>query len=290
MSSLAPFQPGDVFVSATRQIPDSRYPTGHGRVWQLDSALNLKAEAETGRVGLVSGMGLSPDRVLFVTDAQARGLDLFGADGLHRANFADYTPLAFGSVVFTKDGGWLLAEHLCGKEGPFQGDGKVHRFDREGKKVAVYDTVFNGGVGGFLGVTHMALSTDERTLYHVSETGAHVYAHDLAANKPLGAFYTRDDQPPMVFGICPAPDGGLVLACGSEIRRLGADGKVAHRYDMGGGRGWAVVVARPDGKRVWAADFYGGTLVSMDIMSGTKDLVKDLGLAKSLAGIAEVPI
>ncbi|MFM2411372.1 MAG: hypothetical protein RL481_2200, partial [Pseudomonadota bacterium] len=152
-----------------------------------------------------------------------------------------------------------------------------------------YDTETNGGMGGFLGVTHMALSPDGKTLYHTSETGAHIYGHDLVGDRRLGAVYTRDDPPPLVFGIASLPNGDLLVAGGNVVRRITPGGGVVGQYDLPEARGWAVPVLRPDSRHFWALDFFGGKLACVDTEGVSVPQVKELGLAKCLTGIAEVP-
>jgi hypothetical protein len=287
--ALRPLAPGDVLISATRIDESQRFPTGDGRVMQLDAALNEKAQWETGRYGLVSGLGLGADGSLFVMDAQARGQDRISANGTLMPT-VNAPAKGYGSMLALADGGWLFGEHLCGVQPPFQGEGKVDRFDASGALVRSYGTAFNGGMGGFLGVTHMALSADGERLFHVSETGPHVYAHDLKADKQLGIIHTRSDPPPLVFGIAAVPDGGLLVACGSEVRRLDASGTPVRSYTTPEGRGWAVVAMRPDGEHFWAADFFGARLCSINLETGAVGINKQFpGLEKALTGVVEIP-
>jgi sugar lactone lactonase YvrE len=282
------FRPGDIFVSSTVLDGTSQYPTGKGRIRQLSADLELRAEVETGRTGLISGLGIGPDGVLWVMDAQARGIDRYDPEGRKLPDLG-LPKSGFGSVLFCADGTTLIADHLCGKDGPFAGTGDVYRLDAGGKVVAVYDTETNGGVSGFLGTTHMALSPDGNRLYHVSETGPVLYAHDLVANKRLGVVYTRTDPPPMLFGMAVLPNGDVVVGTGSGFRRLLPDGKPLGDWNMGGGRGWSVIKLRPDGKSLWALDFFGGTLAKVDAASGAVLRAVDMGLPKALAAVAEVP-
>jgi hypothetical protein len=290
MPGLTALLPGDVLISATQLDEAQKFPTGQGRIMHLDADLTLKGTWDSGRYGLVSGLGLGKDGTVFIMDAQARGVDRIGRDGTVLEPIADVPPKGYGSMVALPDGGWLFGEHLCGAQPPFQGEGKVDRFNAAGHLVQSYDTQVNGGVGGFLGVTHIALAADGKRLFHVSETGPHVYAHDLTCNQPLGPIYSRADPPPMVFGVAALPDGGLLVACGGDIRRLDAAGAQTRSYSVPEGRGWSVVVLRPDGKSFWAADFFAARLVQINLESGDISMNKQfVGIEKALAGVVEIP-
>jgi sugar lactone lactonase YvrE len=286
--SLKPFAQGDIFVAATALHAGARYPTGDSGVLQLDGDWRPKALARTGRIGLVSGLALGPDRALWVFDPQARAVDRFAPDG-RRIAPPELPSRPFGSALPARDGGLIMGEHLCGAHGAFAGEGKAVRIDREGQVTAVYDTEWNGGVGGFLGVTHIALSRDEGTLFHVSETGPHLYAHDLERDRRLGAIYTRADPPAMLFGLATLADGDLLIATGSGVRRLASNGALRRDYALPTGRGWANIVARPDRATVWALDFILGRVAELDPMTGTVGRVVELGLAQSLSTLVEIP-
>jgi hypothetical protein len=286
--SLKPFASGDLFVPAPRLDPTARYPTGQGVIRQYDASFRLKAEAETGHTGLISGLGLSPKGVLHALDPQARACSLWGPDG--KPMRAPEAPEAgFGSIIFLPDGGWLMGEHLCGGPGPFEGQGRVMRFGADGRLLATYATAHNGGVSGFLGVTHMALADDGRTLYHVSETGPHVYAHDLIDNRPLGPVYTRTDPPGMVFGLALLPDSRLAVALGGGLRLVDPRSGQTQDVTLPPGRGWANVVVRPTGKSLFVLDFFGGQLAELDLADFSVLRCLDLGNPQGLTSIAEVP-
>jgi hypothetical protein len=53
------------------------------------------------------------------------------------------------------------------------------------------------------------------------------------------------------------------------------------------GRGWSVIVMRPEGDSYWAIDFYGGKASRLSLADDSLIETKELGLPKSLAGIAE---
>lgn len=283
--SLLPFQVGDIFVPATILDPSARYPTGRGRIVQLDSALRAKAEVETGRTGLISALAIGPDGVLWALDPQARGIDRYGRDG----QLLPPLPLpdrAFGSILFRADGDILLGEHLAAADGPFAGEGRIFRIAADGTVRDILNSAWNGGVGGFLGVTHMALVGD--AVWHVSETGPHIYAHDIAGDQRLGPVYTRTDPPPMLFGLCALPSGDMAVALGNAIRILSPDGTVRRDIALPEGRGWANLVLRPGHDSLWAVDFFGGRLAEVALADGAVLRLADLGFNSALTSVAEV--
>jgi hypothetical protein len=284
MINLKAVEPGDIFVTANELDDSARFPTGLSKVRHYDRDWTLKAEVATGHVGLVSALSFDATGTLHILDPQARRVDHVGP-----VQMPDLAERAYGSMIPLADGSYLIGEHMVGQIPGFSGDGKVYQVDANGAEMRSFGTETNGGMGGFLGVTHMALSGDGKTLYHVSETGAHIYAHDLDANQRLGPIYTRADPPPLVFGIAALADGSLLAACGGEVRRIDSSGQLVRTYAMPEGRGWAVVVLRGDGQTFWALDFFGGTAACVETESGAILQTKDLGLSKCLAGIAEVP-
>ena len=281
---LSDIEGGDIFVTSTQLDADARYPTGHGRVRHYARDWRLKREIETGGFGLISALVFDRTGTLHALDPQARRIDHYGPLALPLL-----PPRAYGSMIALADGDYLVGEHMVGQIPGFSGDGKVYRVDGAGNVLKTYDTQTNGGVSSFLGVTHMALATDGRTLYHVSETGAHLYAHDLNDNRQLGIVYTRADPPPLLFGMATLPDGNILIATGGGVRRLDAKGAIVRDYAMPAGRGWAVVILREGGTTFWALDFFGGRVAIVDVASGNIILDKALGLEKALAGLAEVP-
>ncbi len=281
---LTDVEGGDIFVTATELDASARYPTGHGRVRHYSRDWRLKRTFDTGAFGLISALVFDRTGTLHALDPQARRVDHYGA-----VTMPLLPPRAYGSMIVLADGDYLVGEHMVGQVPGFSGDGKVYRVDRAGSVLKTYDTETNGGVSSFLGVTHMALAPDGRTLYHVSETGAHLYAHDLADNRRLGIVYTRTDPPPLLFGMAALPDGDILIAIGGGVRRLDAKGAVVRDYAMPAGRGWSVVILREGGPTFWALDFFGGRVAIVDVTSGDILLDKALSLEKSLAGLAEVP-
>lgn len=286
LQTLQPFEDGDIFVTAADLDETARFPTGKGKILQFAVDWTPKAVCYTGHTGLITSLTIDRNGNLHALDPQARARTSFGPDGKPIEMFANFPAAGIGSMIVLDDGEFLLGEHVVGNIPGFSGAGKVYRVDAAGTVIAEYDTETNGGMGGFLGVTHMALSRDGKTLFHVSETGPHVYAHDLVSNKRLGPVYTRQDPPPMVFGLVVTPDDRLLVAAGSELRQI-AGGEVVGRIAVPEGRGWSVIITRPDGQSIWAIDFYGGKASCITLADDAVVLTKDFGLPKSLAGIVE---
>jgi hypothetical protein len=286
MAALEPFAPGDIFVTASDLDESARFPTGRGKILQVAADWTPKAIFETGHVGLIASLTLDRAGNLHALDPQARTITSIGPDGRQIEMFGKLPKGGYGSMIALEDDAFLIGDHMIGDTPGFSGRGKVYRVAADGTVLAEYDTETNGGVGGFLGVTHMALCRSGKTLLHTSETGPHVYVHDLVANQRRGPGYTRTDPPPMVFGVEILGDGSLLVAGGNTVRRI-ADGAVVREYDLPPGRGWAVTKKRPNGKH-WALDFFGGRLACIDADSGAVSEVRELGLAKCLTGIAEV--
>jgi outer membrane protein assembly factor BamB len=254
----------------------------------------LKGEAETGRRGLISGLALLPDGSLIALDPQARAIDRWAADGRRLALLAapgNGAPLSggFGSAIVLAEGGLLLGEHLAGPPGsPFEGAGKVVELDASGALRWTHDTQWNGGVGGFLGVTHMALAADGRTLWHVSETGSRLYAHDIVAGAPLGVLYSREDPPGLLFGLAALPDGRIAVALGNALRLLDGGGRMLGDVALPEGRGWANLSVRPGGQGLWACDFYGGRVAELSLPDLAVKRTIELGNPQGCTSIAEV--
>jgi sugar lactone lactonase YvrE len=288
MNALQPFASGDIFITGSTLDESARFPTGQGKVLQFGADWQAKASFETGHTGLISALAIDLAGNLHALDPQARRITSLSPDGTPIACFGKLPERAYGSMIVLPHGDFLIGEHMVGQIPGFSGEGKVYRVAADGTVLATYDTETNGGMGGFLGVTHMALSADGATLYHTSETGADVYAHDLTANKRLGAVYTRQDPPPLVFGLAMLADGRLALACGGDLRLIDPSSGDASRVALPEGRGWAVPQVRSDG-HLWVLDFFAGQVICINAASGAVHEQHPLGLAKCLTGIAEIP-
>jgi hypothetical protein len=282
-------QTGDLWLASTL-VTDQTNKLGLSRLWLLGPDLSLKRELATGRYGMVSGLGRDPRTgVLYALDPTARQVTRVGADGAILPGEDLGGGRGLGSIVFLPDGGFVCGEHLCGDAPPFHGDGRLLRYDAAGRLKRLYRPTINGGVSGFLGLTHMTLLNDGETLLYVSETGNTVYRFNLASGAQEEAFYVRTDPPGFVFGLAAMTDGSVILACGTHLRRLSPKGEEIKRYAMPEGRGWAFVSPAADGNSFWCGDFFGGAIAKIALADGAIVKNAKFDAPFGLTSIIEVP-
>jgi hypothetical protein len=281
-------EPGDLWVAATI-VTDHSLKLGLSRILLLGPDLGVKAALHTGDFGMVSGIAVNPATgELNALDPFARNVTRIGADG-RRLPSPDLLPgRGLGSMVFLKDGGALAGEHLCGLAPPFTGEGRIARFDAEGRLVRFYRPQYHGGIMGFLGVTHLALLSDQKTVAYVSETGSTVYRYDIEADQQLEPLYVRADPPGMVFGVAATPNDDVLVCCGGEVRRVNSAGEVVRAYATPEGRGWSFLRVTGDGQSFWVGDFFSGALARIDLDSGELIASAKLDIPFGVTSIAEV--
>lgn len=280
--------PGDLWVASTL-VTDRTHRLGLSRLWLLGPDLALRHEIATGDFGMVSGLGRDPrSGVLWALDPTARTISRVAPDGGLLPRIAIAPGRGLGSIQFLPDGGFVCGEHLSGDRPPFWGDGRLFEFDAEGRLVRLHRPQINGGVSGFLGLTHIALLPDGRTLAYVSETGNTVYRWDVREGRQLAPLYVREDPPGMVFGLAALAGGDVLVACGTELRRITAQGVAARRYLLPEGRGWSFLTPSRDGASVWCGDFFGGVIARIDLESGDILASAKFDAPFGLTSIAEV--
>ena len=159
---------------------------------------------------------------------------------------------------------------------------------RQGKLVAEHATETHGGMGGFLGVTHSSLAPDGKTLVYVSETGKRIMRFDLEASRQLPDVLNlpEEERGAMCFAVSYAPDGALLHMRGSAVEFLNDQGEQDKELPMPG-FGWASMCLSADGEHVLGGNFFTGQIVRMSLESGEISASANVGVERSLAGIAE---
>jgi hypothetical protein len=309
VSTLAPWQPGDVFVGATELDDPADDHAGKGRILQLDAALRPKGELQLAETThLVGGLKFDPQGVLWAFDSQGFVVLNIHRDGrvLRRAEFG---ARAWSHVNFAADGTLLLAEHVVGgtikpeiqarmkTSIPFMpgtqrfGDGHVFRFTPDGRLLQEYGTETHGGMGGFLGVTMSALAPDQRTLVYCSETGPRLMRYDLADDRQLPDLQSfappfPPGPPPMFFAMDHASDGALWVLRGGSLHLVDAAGQSVRQLPLEG-FGWALVDCTADGAHALVSNFFTGEVAKIALADGRKVASFATGAPKAVAGLVE---
>lgn len=305
--SLKPFARGDVFAGVTELNDPLDDHAGRGRILQYDANLRQKGVLWLGATShLVGGLRFDARGVLWAFDSHAFVVLNIHPDG--RVQIRDELPTrAFSHVNFATDGSFYLGEHLVGDAvrpeivarmktklaffpgGDRFGDGHVWHFAADGRLLREHATQTHGGMGGFLGVTHSALSPDGRTLVYCSETGPRLMRYDLGNDRQLPDL--QSFQPPfrgppeMFFGMAYGRDGALYVLRGARIDVVNGAGETVRSLPLEG-FGWASIAITPDGRFACVGNFFTGEVAKVNLASGAVVRTVATGQARALAGLA----
>ena len=313
-STLKPFAVGDIFAGATLLNDPNDDHAGPGRIIQFDSDFNEKGVLWTeGTTHLVGGLKFGPDGNLWAFDSNAHCVLRVSPDGqqLPEIKFAERS---FSHCNFAPDGTVLMGEHLVGDGSNFPkfmgdfsdlgttlakipgedvfGHGHIFRFTADGELVKEYSNQVHGGMTGFLGCTTASLAPDGKTLVYSSETGPIVFQYDVEADKQLPNLVEfAPETRQMVLVATHRPDGTLLMikAVSREefvLVHMTADAEEQRTYELPG-PGWAIVSPSIDEKVILLGNFFTGTVAKFDLGSGEVTAQVDVGVKRSLAGIAQ---
>ncbi len=314
-STIQPFAKGDILVGCTLLNNPKDDHAGPGRIIQYDSDFNQKGMLWTaGTTHLVGGLKFGPDGNLWAFDSNAHTVLRISPEGkqLPEIKFAERS---FSHCNFAADGTVLMGEHLIGDgsnfpewmgkyedmgttltkipgEGVF-GHGHIFRFTLDGKLVKEYHNEAHGGMTGFLGCTTASLSPDGKTLLYSSETGPRVMQYDLEADKQLPDFLTFAPRTGMVLVATYRPDGTVLMikAVGRTefvLQHLTAKAEELQTWALPS-PGWAIISPSLDENVILIGNFFSGTVAKFDLTKGEIIAQTDVGVNRSLAGIAQYP-
>jgi hypothetical protein len=315
-STIQPFAAGDILVAATLlNNPDDDH-AGDGRIIQYDSDLNEKGVLWLeGTSHLITGLKFAPDNILWGFDSNAHRVLRISPEGkqLPEIKFAERS---FSNCIFAPDGTVLMGEHLYGDGSNFPawmggsidemgttltkipgedvfGHGHIFRFTMEGELIKEYQNEAHGGMTGFLGCTTTSLSSDGKTMLYGSETGPRVMKYDLEADKQLADFLTFEPREGMVLVAVYRPDGTVLMikAVSREdfvLQHLTADAKVLKTHELPS-PGWAIISPSIDDNVILIGNFFSGSVAKFDLDKGEIMAQVDVGVERSLAGIAQFP-
>ncbi len=300
-STLQAFAPGDILVGATLlNVADDDH-AGDGRIIQYDADFNEKGVLWTGKGHLIGGLKFAPDGVLWAFDSQEFRILNVAPSGQQLAD-PHFAQRPFSNVNFARNGDIYLGEHVVGDTITVElgtripkmpgtdryGDGHIFCYAKDGT-VREYHTETHGGMGGFLGVTMSALSSDERVILYTSETSPRLMRYDLANDRQLPDLVSYPEgQREMFFGMVFDNAGSLLVARGNRVDVLDGAGEVTRSYPLEG-FGWAIVASGADDAHFLATNFFTGGIAKVDRASGAVLAEANVGVERSVAGIAEYP-
>jgi hypothetical protein len=312
-STIQPFAKGDILVGATvLNNPDDDH-AGDGRIIQYDADLNEKGVLWTeGTTHLVGGLQFGPDGNLWAFDSIAHNVLRITPEGkqLPQIKFAERS---FSHCNFAPDGTVLMGEHLVGDGSGFPewmgkyedmgttlskipgedvfGHGHIFRFTMEGELIKEYGNEVHGGMTGFLGCTTASLAADGKTMLYSSETGPRVMQYDLEADKQLPDFQTFEPREGMVLVAVYQPDGTILMIKAVSrtdfvLQHLSAEAEVLRTYELPA-PGWATLAPTSDANVMLIGNFFSGGLAKFDLGTGELTGEINVGVERSLAGIAQ---
>jgi hypothetical protein len=312
-STIQPFAKGDILVGATLlNNPDDDH-AGDGRIIQYDADLNEKGVLWTkGTTHLVGGLSFGPDGNLWAFDSNAHCVLRISPEGkqLPEIKFAERS---FSHCNFAADGTVLMGEHLLGDGstmpewmGKYEdmgttlnkipgedvfGHGHIFRFTMEGEQIKEYSNEVHGGMTGFLGCTTASLAADGKTMLYSSETGPRVMQYDLEADKQLPDFQTFEPREGMVLVAVYQPDGTILMIKAVSrtdfvLQHLSAEAEVLRTYDLPA-PGWAIIAPSSEDNVILIGNFFSGGLAKFNLETGELTAEVNVGVERSLAGIAQ---
>jgi hypothetical protein len=167
------------------------------------------------------------------------------------------------------------------------GDGNVHKFDRDGRLVAVFETETSTSFAGHLGVTSCVLHPSEQYIVYTTETSKRIMRYDVVNNRQMSDLVTLPaDQPEYVFCLGKCADGTILATRGAKWELIDDQGRVLARHPLEG-RGWATIKEANDTKHVWITSFFTGQVLKVEKETGRTVGSFQVPAQRSLAGIAE---
>ncbi len=300
-STIQPFATGDVFVGATLlNNPDDDH-AGIGRILQYDADLNEKGVLWVqGTTHLVYGLTFGPDGTLWAFDPWQWLVIRVDTNGEQLPNKC-FAERAFSMVHFAPDGTLYFTESLDGDNQPKPlttrhkplpghttklGDGDIYRFSSEGELLQVFDPEVHGGMSGSMAVTHSVMSSDNKRIIYVSETGPRLMQYDIIADRQLPDLRRyAENQGEKHFDLVLAPDRTLLVCMGNRVDALSEDGDERRSYPLPG-VGWSIIASALEARYAYVGNWFSGEVIKLDVVSGESITTTSIA-EKCMAGIAQ---
>ncbi|MFN7173528.1 MAG: hypothetical protein ACK4MT_02295 [Thermaurantiacus tibetensis] len=285
--------PGDILVAAS-DIDDTRVDLrnhrGPGRLLHFSRDFSLRGELRTGVDGLVVGLAIAPDGVIWTADPTGRAVVRFGVDGRRLEPISDLPERPWGSVLCLPDGTVLLAVHSSRGAPPEDrlGDRLLLEL-RDLRPARAFRPQSDGGRSGWHAITSLAAVPDDTRLLHLAEGGRTVGVFDLARSVDLDPFLLfPESDPRRAYGVAWAGSGAL-LATGRSVLRLDPEGRILAEWQAGPPEtGWTRVTPSADGETFFLNNFLAGIIERRSLANGRVLAVCDIGRRCVLCGVADV--
>ena len=288
-------QPGDLFL-VLNEIDQSNIDYRKGisglcRIVHYDRDFNAKGELWTGESGMLVGLLYNPnDQRLYATNPQMNSILAYDSTGAkHR--LTSYLPeRRYGNMALARNGDIVIGVHsLYGAPIEDQhGNGKLIRFNPQTETVCFHEVEIDGGRGGRHCISNLAVGTDDKTVYYVSEAGRRLCRYDTESGRQLPNFATFADEAPMrTYGMGVLPGGEVLMASGSGAVLFSPQGEILKKYDVPFESGWTRAKPALDGKHFFLSNFLHGMLQRRDIATGAVVSELNTGLKCSLLSLSE---
>ncbi len=243
-----PINVGDVFVAVSG-----------GQVQHYDSSLNLLETLNTGQGGFTTGMAFDLAGNLYVTNFSASNITRFDITGAIIAPNPFVTNDAGAhneAIVFDAAGNFYVSQP--------DGTKDILKYAADGTFLARYDAAYD-----YRGTDWIDLAADQTTMFYTSE-GRAIQRYDVGTDTQLADFAVLSGSG-NAFALRLLGDGGLLVADGSNIKRLDATGAVIDTYDVTGENTWFALNLDPNGTSFWSGNYGSANFYKFDIATGGMD-------------------
>ena len=259
---------GDVFVAV-----------GNGAYQVYDRAGGLKHLLSSERGGYTTDCGFNPagDRLYTTNYTHSQVVVYDGKDReiVQTIDAGEISPKGHSSALVFDAAGNFYVGHP-------DGNALIHKYNDSGMLLDAYEVAVEDR-----GSNWIDLAADQRTLFYTSE-GRRIRRYDAVAQVQLADFAVLDDEGhAAALRLLPPGDGsgGLLVADGSQIKRLDARGDVVQAYDDAGRDDWFALNLDGNGTSFWAADSATDMIYRFRIATGQVERRLKTGAGESIFGV-----
>lgn len=236
VAQAAAFQVGDVFAAVN-----------NGNVNHYDNDGNFIETLNIGGAGgFTTGMAFDAAGNLYVTGFSQNVVHVFNTNGVSQGNIISSGLSTPESIVFDQSGNFYVGN---------LGNG-IRKYNSAGTFLG---TVINTQVDWF------DLTADQGTFYYTQEGSAINTVSNGLPGTPGAAFAGGLSQG---FALRILPDGGVLVADNSNVKRFDSSGTQIQTYDLLGVDSWFALNLDPDGTSFWSGSFQNDTFYRFNIASG----------------------